>query len=50
MEAHNASAGRASIDLLTRAEYRSWQVGVNAGLAPVPADLAYGPVLARTGR
>ena len=50
MEVHNASAGRTSIDLLTRAGYRSWQVGVSGDLAPVPADLAYGHVLARTGR
>jgi FkbM family methyltransferase len=50
MEVHNASAGRASIDLLTRAGYRSSLVGVNAHLAPIPADLAYGHVLARAGR
>jgi FkbM family methyltransferase len=50
MEVHNASAGRASIDLLTRAGYRSWQVGVNGELTPVPADLAYGHVLARAER
>jgi FkbM family methyltransferase len=50
MEVHNASAGRASIDLLTRAGYRSSLVGVNGHLAPVPADLAYGHVLARAER
>lgn len=47
MEVHNASAGRASIELLTRAGYCSSHVGVNGRLAPVPADLAYGHVLAR---
>jgi FkbM family methyltransferase len=50
MEVHNASAGRVSIDLLARAGYRSWHVGVSGRLAPVPADLEYGHVLARAER
>jgi FkbM family methyltransferase len=50
MEVHNASAGRQAIELLTRAGYRSWQIGVNGGLVPVPADFAYGHVLARAER
>ena len=47
MEVHNASAGRSSIELLTRAGYRSSHVGVNGRLTPVPVDLAYGHVLSR---
>ena len=50
MEVHNASAGRSAIELLTRAGYRSSHVGVNGRLTPVPADLAYGHVLARAER
>jgi FkbM family methyltransferase len=50
MEVHNASAGRASIELLTRAGYRSSQIGMNGRLAPVPENLAYGHVLGRAER
>jgi FkbM family methyltransferase len=50
MEVHNASARLASVDLLTRAGYRSWQIGLDGGLAPVPPDLVSGHVLARAER